>query len=418
MTWEVVEGVFNLRFSPVFTAAIAAMVFALGLWLRKKFAFLRFFCVPPGVAGGLFMAFVAFFLYAPKVVSVHYDLTLQNSMIAVFFTRIGMAGSFRLFSRGRKILIVYLLCCWGLALFQNVLGVFLANLLGIHPVLGVMAGAVSLEGGHNLAVVFGPMAEALGVSGAQAVAVAAATFGLMVGGTVGAPVADWLVKHRRLPIETSDDASYKGYHDYFLDENIDINVNAFVQALGLLLALMALGAWGAEWIEAGIRRRWGHENFVFPGYMGAMFLALVFRNVNDVCKLVRIHPKSMDLIAAVSVSLFLTTSMMSLKIWELYGLAAPLLLILVAQFVAVVLIAVFVLFPLMGRDYDAAIICAGFVGHGLGAPPSAVSMMRAACDQHNLISYKAFLIVPLCGAVLIDIVALPNIIWFINHFSR
>ena len=418
MTWDSVQGVLNLRFDPMFTSAIAATMFALGLALRKRFAFLRTFCVPAGVVGGLCMAGVIFLLHLPDVVSVHFDQALQGPLIAIFFTRVGLTGSFRLFKRGGKVMFYYLLFCWGLAVFQNVLGVALAHLFGIHPVLGVMAGAVSLEGGHNLAVVFGPYAEELGVAGAQIVAVSAATFGLIAGGVFGAAVAEWLIKHRELALEASEDVLYRGYHDYADNENVEVNLNDFVRALGLILVVMALGSWGADRIQEVIRMRWPKSAFTLPGYLGSMFLAVLFRNLNDWLRIVRIHPKSMDLISAAAVSLFLTTSMMGLKIGELYGLALPLLLLLVVQTAAIVLIAVYLLFPLMGGDYDAAIICSGFVGHGLGAPPSAVSMMRAACEQHDLMSYKAFLIVPLCGAVLIDLVALPNIIWFINYFSR
>ena len=416
MTWDAADGIFNLRFDPVFTAAIASMVFIFGAWLRTKVAFLRRFCIPAGVVGGICTASFAFSLYYPQIAVIHFDQTLQMPMIAIFFTRIGLTGSFQLIKRGGWVLFIYLCICWGLAIFQNILGVLVAQIFGIHPVLGVMAGAVSLEGGHNLAVVFGPMAEALGVSGAKVVAVSAATYGLIAGGLLGAPIANWLIKRHNLELQTSYDALYKGYHD--CGENESIELYNFLYALGLLLALMALGRWGAEWLQNRARTGWLWENFTFPGYLGAMFLAVLFRNLNDIFKIVRIHQKALDLISTVAVSLFLSVSMMSLKIGDLYGLAIPLLVILVAQTLAIVFITLVFLFPLMGKDYDAAIICSGFIGHGLGAPPSAVSMMRASCDHHNVMSYKAFLIVPLCGAVLIDLVALPNIIWFIKTFAK
>ncbi|MDR3264455.1 MAG: sodium:glutamate symporter [Synergistaceae bacterium] len=422
MTWDTAEGLVRLNFDPLFTVAIASMLFIMGAWLRRKIALLRRFCVPSGVVGGLCMAFFALTLYHSERATISFDHVFQIPMVSIFFTRVGMTGSFRLLTRGGRTLFKYLLFCWGLVLFQNALGVLLAKLFGIHPVLGVMAGAVSLEGGHNLAVIFGPMAESLGVSGAGVVAVASATFGLMAGGTLGAPVAEWLIRSRRLEIATSYDMLYKGYHDLCRDghssENENIEIHDFVHTLGLLLVIMALGRWGAERLQARIAGIPGWESFTLPGYVGAMFLAVIFRNVNDAFKIVRVHPKSMDLISTVSVSLFLTVSMMSLRIWELYGLALPLVIILAAQTVAVVGIAVVFLFPMLGGDYDAAVICSGFVGHGLGAPPSAVSMMRAVCDQYNVISYRAFLIVPLCGAVLIDILALPVIIWFVGYFAR
>jgi ESS family glutamate:Na+ symporter len=318
--------------------------------------------------------------------------------------------------KGGRALLLYLFFCWGLTLFQNVLGVLTAIFFGLHPVLGVMAGAVSLGGGHNLAVIFGPMAESMGATGATSVAIASATFGLIAGGIMGASIAEWLISRHRLELVTGYDMLYKGYHENTNDGG-EIEIHEFIYTLALLLTIMVLGYWSAEKLQVWIARiaRW--EHFTLPGYIGAMFLAVIFRNLNDKLKLVQIQPKSLDLISTVSVSLFLTVSMMSLRIWELYGLALSLLLILITQVLAIVVITIFVLFPVMGKDYDAAIICSGFVGHGLGAPPSAVSMMRAACDHYTVMSYKAFLIVPLCGAVLIDLVALPSIIWFINYFT-
>ena len=411
-----VEGLALLKFDPVFTAAIASLLFLLGVGLRNRYEIFRRLCIPAGVIGGLLAAATTFSLSASGVAAVNFDLSLQIPMIAVFFTRIGLTGSFRAFHRGGETLFLYLCCCWGLALLQNIVGVSAAKLLGLHPLLGVMAGAVSLQGGHSLAVIFGPSAESLGAEGALVVAVAAATFGIIVGGTLGAPVADWLVRRKNLELTTDLEFFKKGYHDS--EEREAITINDFIHTLGLLLALMAFGRWGADRLQHWAREVWGWGNFTFPGYLGAMFLAVAFRNLNDTLKIVRIHPQCLDLISTVSVSLFLTTSMMSVRIGELYGLALPLLAILAVQTAMILLMTVFVIFPLMGGDYDAAIICSGFIGHGLGAPPSAVSMMRAACDHHNLVSYKAFLIVPLCGAALIDLFAIPNILWFMRSLAH
>ena len=410
-----VEGLLFLKFDSVFTAAIASLLFITGVALRQRFEFFRRFAIPSGVIGGLLAAAATLSLHSSGTASVEFDQSLQIPMIALFFTRIGMTGSFRAFHRGGETLFLYLCCCWGLALLQNVIGVAAAKFFGLNPLLGIMAGAVSLEGGHNLAVVFGPMAESLGAEGALVVAVAAATFGVVAGGTLGAPVAHWLVRRHNLELTTDFELFKHGYHES--EEREAIAINDFIRTLGLLLILMALGRWGAEWLQSRARSSWGWVNFTLPGYLGAMFLAVIFRNLNDALRLVRIHSQCLDLISTVSVSIFLTVSMMSVRLGELYVLALPLLAILIVQTVAILLMTVFVIFPLMGRDYDAAIIYAGFIGHGLGAPPSAVSMMRAACDQHSLVSYKAFLIVPLCGAALIDLFAIPNILWFIRALA-
>ncbi len=410
-----IEGLVHLKFDPVFTAAIASLLFLLGVNLRHRFEFFRRYSIPSGVIGGLLAAAITFSLHTPEIASVEFSHSLQIPMIAVFFTRIGLTGSFRAFRRGGLALFLYLCCCWGLTLLQNVIGVVAAESFGLNPLLGIMAGAVSLEGGHNLAVVFGPMAESLGAEGALVVALASATFGVIVGGTLGAHVAHWLVRRHNLELTTDFELFKHGYHES--EERQAITINDFIHTLGLLLMLMALGRWGADWLQHRARAVWGWNSFTFPGYLGAMLLAVAFRNLNDALRIVRIHPQCLDLISTVSVSIFLTVSMMSVRIGELYALALPLLAILILQTLVILLMTVFIIFPLMGKDYDAAIICAGFIGHGLGAPPSAVSMMRAACDQHNLVSYKAFLIVPLCGAALIDLFAIPNILWFMKFLA-
>jgi ESS family glutamate:Na+ symporter len=415
MTWDFTGKFLTLTFNSEFTLAIASIMFYCGFKLRLKFGALRYFSVPSGVIGGLLMSFIVCFLYFPGIATVNFDYSMQTSLVALFFTQVGLTGSFAALRKGGRALVLYLFACWGLVIFQNALGVALAVLFGIHPMLGVMAGAVSMEGGHNLAAIFGPIAESMGVSGAAAAAMSSATFGLIAGGVLGAPVADWLNKHYVSEFVTNYDDLYKGYHED--SETREVGTHDFVHALGAILIIMALGCWGAEHFEVYIKSRPGWGNFAVPGYLGAMLLAVAFRNINDHLKLVKIHPRSMNLISQVSVSLFLTTSMMGLRFWELYSLALPLLLILTAQVVFIVLITIFIIFPLMGKDYDAAIMCSGFIGHGLGAPTSALSMMRSACETYNLPSYKAFLIVPLCCAVLIDLVALPIILWFMQMFA-
>jgi ESS family glutamate:Na+ symporter len=188
--------------------------------------------------------------------------------------------------------------------------------------------------------------------------------------------------------------------------------------LALVLVIMAIGGIVSNWVNDQAKNVWQWKNFSLPGYVGAMFVAVIFRNLNDVLKVIKLHDKAIDLIAEISIGFFLTMAMMSLRIWDLYDLAIPLIVILLLQTAAIALLAVFILFPILGKDYDAAVMCAGFAGHGLGATPNAVSNMNAVCERYQVMSYKAFLIVPLCGAVLIDLAAIPNIIWFINYFTR
>ena len=205
MTWETVDGVFKVALDPLFTTAAAAILFVVGVTLRRHIAFLTRFCIPEAVVGGLIMAFIALGIHHQGGASVSFNTALQTPMMLAFFTTVGIGGSFSLLKRGGKALIVYLIACWGLAVFQNALGAGLAKLFTIHAVLGVMAGAVSLEGGHGAAAAFGPTAESLGIVGAQAVAIASATYGLIAGGRLGGPLATWLIRKNRLELSASQD---------------------------------------------------------------------------------------------------------------------------------------------------------------------------------------------------------------------
>lgn len=412
MSWGLINGIFTINLDGMWTTALAAVLLLVGYGLRRRIGILEHFCIPAPVIGGVLMSLLVLFLHHRGGSSIKFNTALQSPLMIAFFTTVGIGGSFGLLKRGGKALIIYLVFCWGIALFQNGFGVGLAKLLGIHPVLGVMAGAVSLEGGHGGAAAFGPVAESLGVSGAQVVAIASATYGLIAGGLLGGPVARWLIDRYKVTISPNDDVVYMQHLQEGKEEKHEGFASFdFIKMLALVLVIMALGSF----VTGKVKELY---NFSLPGYVAAMFVAVVFRNINDHVKLVKLHDKAIELISDVSLGIFLTMAMMSLRIWELYDLAVPLIVILVMQTVAILLIAALLLFRILGKDYDAAVMCAGFVGHGMGATPNAVANMSAVCEHYNVMSYKAFLIIPLCGAVLIDLVGIPSIVWFINYFAN
>jgi len=411
MFWDMVDGIFTISLDGIWTTALAAVLLLVGYGLRRRIDFLETFCIPAPVIGGVLMSLIVLALHHQGGSAVKFNTALQSPLMIAFFTTVGIGGSFGLLKRGGKALIIYLVFCWGIALFQNAFGVTLARFLGIHPVLGVMAGAVSLEGGHGAAAAFGPVAEELGVVGAQVVAIASATYGLIAGGLLGGPTARWLIERHSVTIEASEDTMYTQHLMEGPEEDTTFTSFDFLKMLALVLVIMALGSLITTKIK-----EW--YDFSLPGYVAAMFVAVVFRNINDQMSIVKLRSKAIDLISDVSLGIFLTMAMMSLRIWELYDLAIPLIVILVLQTIALLLLAAFLLFRLLGKDYDAAVMCAGLVGHGLGATPNAVANMGAVCEHYKVMSYKAFLIVPLCGAVLIDFLEIPSIVWFINYFAR
>ena len=410
MSFEVVNQVMVMKLDIIGTVAVAVLLLMFGVWIRRVFPVLARFCIPSAVIGGFSFSLLAWALKEANLLTFKMDTTLQMPFMIAFFTTVGLGGSFGLIKKGGKSLIVYLVGCWVLAVMQNVIGAGTAMLTGIHPVLGVMAGAVSLEGGMGAASAFGPTAEQLGVQGAFVVAVASATYGLISGGLVGGPLAKWLIERYNLPIETSQE-EFDELKEVTKDKQEGITSDVVLSMLAIILVAMVLGAVGSNKIKE-------MTGFVLPGYVGAMFVAVIIRNFNDIKPMFTLNEKSIDLIADVSLGIFLTMAMMSLKIWELASLAGPLVIILAVQTIFMFIYCIYFLFPLLGRNYDAAIMCAGMIGHGLGATPNAIANMGAVHERYGVVSRKALLIVPLCGAVLIDFVGIPNIVWFINYFAK
>ena len=412
MNFEVLNGIPTLKLDLVATTALAALLLMLGYWLKKKIDFLEKFCFPVPVIGGFCFAIVIWICRVTGVFHIALDTTLQTPFMLAFFTTVGLGGSLALLKLGGKSLIVYLVFCWCLAVFQNVLGVSLAMILDIHPVLGVMAGSVSLEGGHGAAATFGPEAEKLGVMGATAVAIASATFGLIAGNLTGGPLARKLITTYKVEIKTADTGM--DYDEFIKKEQAgeDIEAKGFLFLMAVIGVMMVFGVWLSGWVKT-----LGIPNFFLPGYVGAMFGAIIFRNINDKTHTFKLNSKIIGLMSDISIGMFLSMAMMNLKIWELADLAIPLVVILVVQVTCLILLVYFVLFRLLGKDYDAAVMCAGAMGHGLGATPNAVANMGAVSEHYGIRSNKAFLIVPLCGAVLIDLVGIPCIVFFIGAFA-
>ncbi len=232
------------------------------------------------------------------------------------------------------------------------------------------------------------------------------------GGLLGSPVARWLIERNRLPVQAESDNRLEalGQQERRQHAAATLDGNLLLRLLTCVLLVMVLGFWLGD----ALQERLG---LVLPSYVGAMFIAIVLRNLDDRLGWLRIPDHAVGTLGDVCLGIFLTMAMMSLKFWELENLGLPLLGVLFIQVAVLLLLTIFVLFRLLGRNYDAAVLCAGFLGHGLGATPNAVANMGAVCEHYRVFSHKAFIIVPLCGAVLIDLVAIPAITWFINAFS-
>ncbi|MEW9095038.1 MAG: sodium/glutamate symporter [Clostridiaceae bacterium] len=408
MNIETIKGVLTLNVNMISTLTLAILLLFLGGFLRKKISFFERFCIPAPVIGGLLFSVIALFLKQSNVITISMDTTFQSPFMIVFFTTVGLGGSFALVKKGGKLVLIYWLLSSILAVAQNVIGVGMAKLVGIHPLLGVMMGAVSMEGGHGAAAAFGPTAESLGVAGATTVAVAAATFGLISGGLIGGPIAKFLIDKYDLKPADEEKMEETSYREVAGITDSKVTAQGFLLHLGVISVCMTIGGIACDLIAK--------TGTVLPGYVGAMFTAVIFRNINDRVKLINLDFYTIDLIGDVALGIFLSMALMTLKLWELTSLAGQMFVVLFAQVAFMIIFTIFVVFNLLGKDFDAAVMASGMAGHGLGATPNAIANMSAVTEKYGP-STKAFLIVPLVGAFLIDLVGIPNIVYFMNLFK-
>jgi ESS family glutamate:Na+ symporter len=409
LNFTIENGVTTLNLDMISTLCLALLLLIIGNFIKKRINFLEKFCIPSPVIGGLLFSLLAFGLRQTKVINISMDITFQSPFMIAFFTTVGLGASFAILRKGGYQLVAYWLLAGFLAIAQNVVGVGVAESVGIHPVLGVMAGAVSLEGGMGAAAAFGPTAESMGVNGATAVAIASATFGLISGGIIGGPLARYLIVKYKLSPDLSVTTE-----DLELEDKIETNSNKITADeilihMAAITVCMAIGSLASSWFS-------NVTKLVLPGYVGAMFTAVILRNINDKAKFVELKTNVVDLIGDVCLSVFLSIALMNLKLWDLADLALPLFIILFTQVIFMILYCIFICFKVLGKNFDAAIMCAGMIGHGLGATPNAIANMRTVTDKYGP-SPRSFLIVPIVGAFLIDLFGIPAIVWFMNAFS-
>lgn len=403
-----------LALNPFATLLAALAVYLLGDLVNRRVAFLRTYCIPAPVTGGLLVSIVVTLLAVAKIVSISFDNSLMRYFMLVFFTTVGLGASFRLVKLGGKLLVIYWLACGFLALMQNVIGVSLASLFGLDPLLGVLAGAVSMEGGHGAAATFGKTIEEMGVANAMGTGLAAATFGLVAGGLVGGPLAKRLiVRHHLVPDHTGGAQTAREAIESIQGAAHPFSTRRVLQMLLLIIACCVAG----QWLAQGFSKVSPVKGFSLPAYVPAMFLAVLARNLLDARDRNIVDFRVVMLVGEVALAVFLTMALMSVNILHLRDLALPLVVIVAAQVVFVVVFACVALFPLLGRNYDAAVMIAGFCGHGLGATPNAMANMDAVAKRFGA-SQPAFIIVPVVGAFLIDVFGMPIIITTIALFAH
>ena len=409
MSFEVIDSIFTIKADSIMTVAMAAVLLLIGFFIKSKVKFLDKYCIPAPVVGGFLFMFITFIGHITGTFSFSFDSMYQAPFMLAFFTTVGLGASISLLKKGGVLLFFYWLIAGVVSVFQNIIGVGVGKLVGLDAPFALLSSAISMCGGHGAAAAYGSTFADMGYSAAPLVGAAAATFGLISAVMIGGPVGRRLiVKYNLKPDESEIIAS----------EINNINAASATKLDGMdviknvtsLLVCMALGTMVSGWIGKLI-------GMSFPTYVGAMFVAVIVRNLNEKFHFYNFDFALVDGIGDVMLSLYLSIALMTLKLWELSGLIGGVLVVLICQVVFMILVSYFVVFRLLGKNYDAAVMCAGLCGHGLGATPSAIVNMTAVNERYGM-SRRAMMIVPIVGAFLVDIIYQPQTIWFIKTFVQ
>ena len=383
------------------TIVIAVFVLFIGQFLVQKISFLRDYNIPEPVVGGLIAALCTYLIHHFFDISATFNAEIQKALMLMFFTSIGLSASLGKLKEGGKSLIIFLFCVIGFVLVQNTVGMSLAKILGLDPLVGLIVGSITLTGGHGTAGAWGTILEnEHGIHGAVVLGMASATFGLVLGGVIGGPVAKFLIKRHRLASESEAD------HDD-TQSLLDSTVFEYPKKTRLITASNAIRTLGmfalcivvANWMMAFSSGKW----FELPTFVWALASGVILRNFIEHVVKVKIFDRAIDVFGNASLSLYLAMALLSLQLWLLADLAGPLVIILLLQTLTLALYTAFVTFKVMGSNYDAAVLVAGHCGFGMGATPTAIANIQAVTNTYGP-SHKAFLIIPLCGAFFIDII--------------
>jgi len=386
------ENVFELDTLRVLLLSVC--VFWLGVFINSKISFLEKYNIPAPVTGGSICSLLVAIVSLTFGIEITFDLAVRDSLLLIFFTTIGLSANIRLLITGGKSLAILLIVATLFLFGQNLIGITVAYLFEGHPAYGLLAGSVSFAGGHGTGITYGRLFETeFGLANTMELAMACATFGLIFGGIVGGPLAQRLITKHNLEIPEEN----LGESGTTSDGSILTNMNGIIDATFVIALCMGIGqVLHHHLTSAGIN---------MPLYLPSLFAGVIVTNIGDLLKVKKTpaYTAAKSLWGDVSLTLFLAMSLMSMQLLGLTAAMRPILIVLLLQVATMVCFAYFVVFRIMGKDYDAAVITAGFAGLGLGATPVGMANMRAVTTKYAH-SAKAFLVIPLLGAFFIDIV--------------
>lgn len=387
-----------LHLGSFFAVTMGIVVLFIGRRLNQVISFLKEFSIPEPVSGGILASLFFAALYAATSIEVQFDLFARDVLLVYFFTTIGINSSLKDLFKGGKPLVILLIITIFFMIMQNIVGISVASLFGLEPVFGLLSGSISLIGGHGTAIAWAPkVAEEFGLESAMEIGIASATFGLILASLMGGPIAKFLIKRHNLKPAEGQDYSQSSNTN---KQKQDLTSYQFLDAVLAIHICVIVGALLNELIsQTGLQ---------LPLFVSCLFAGIVITNV-----IPDSYPRisgtkwptrspAIDLIAEISLGTFLAMSLMSMQLWTLIDLAGPIFAILAMQLLLAVVINIFIVFPSMGKTYDAAVVCAGFGGISLGSTPTAMANMSAVSQKYGH-SVQAFIIVPLVCAFFIDL---------------
>ncbi|WP_335971085.1 sodium/glutamate symporter [Fusobacterium polymorphum] len=409
MNFETIEGVLNINLNSTMTLALAALLLIMGYSINKRLTILNKYCIPAPVVGGFIFMFLTWLGHTSDVFKFNFENIFQSTFMLAFFTTVGLGASFTLLKKGGKLLIIYWLTCGIISILQNVIGITISKTTGLEAPYALLSSAISMIGGHGAALAYGDTFAKMGYESAPLVGAAAATFGLITAVLIGGPLGRRLIEKNNLKPDNSENFD-QSVTEINADKGMKLSDLDIIKNVVVILLCMAIGSYISTLIGKLIKMD-------FPSYVGAMFVAVVVRNVNEKTHMYNFSFSLIDGIGNVMLNLYLSLALMTLKLWELSGLIGGVLLVVACQVVFMIIIAYFVVFRILGSTYDAAVMCSGLCGHGLGATPSAIVNMTAINEKYGM-SRKAMMIVPIVGAFLVDIIYQPTTVWFIKTFVK
>ena len=409
MDFETIEGILNINLNSTTTLALAALLLIMGYSINKRVTILNKYCIPAPVVGGFLFMFLTWLGHISSTFKFNFENIFQSTFMLAFFTTVGLGASFSLLKKGGKLLIIYWLTCGIISIFQNIIGITITKITGLEAPYALLSSAISMIGGHGAALAYGGTFAKMGYESAPLVGAAAATFGLITAVLIGGPLGRRLIEKNNLRPDNNENFD-QSVTEINTDKGVKLSDLDIIKNIVVILLCMAIGSYISTLIGKLIKMD-------FPSYVGSMFVAVIVRNINEKTHTYNFNFSLVDGIGNVMLNLYLSLALMTLKLWELSGLIGGVLLVVACQVIFMILIAYFVVFRILGSNYDAAVMCSGLCGHGLGATPSAIVNMTAINEKYGM-SRKAMMIVPIVGAFLVDIIYQPATVWFIKTFVQ